>query len=123
MKIYDLIKMKTIFVPYYNDKLSAALSYKIFKLCNLIEQEEQFYNQKMQEIIDEFGEKSDGKFVTDNNGNVKIIADRIDDAHKAINELRDIEVDTPNIVFTLDELSEIKLSVMDMVALEELIKE
>ena len=124
MKIYDLIKTKTIFVPYYNEKLSATLSYKIFKLCNFIEQEEQFYNQKMQSIIEEFGKRTDdGNLVIDDAGNVKIIEDRIDDAHKAIEELRDIEVEAPSVEFTLDELSGMKLSVRDISVLEPFIKE
>ena len=59
MKIYNLIKIKEMFAPHYNEKLSVGLSYKIYKLCNSIEQEERFFNQKRQDVIEEFGQRDE----------------------------------------------------------------
>jgi hypothetical protein len=119
MQIYNLIQIKEIFTPHYNEKLSVGLSYKIYKLCNSIEQEERFFNQKRQDVIEEFGQKNDdGSLAVNDQGFIQIIAGKEQDAQKALDELTAIDVDMPNITFTLDELSEIKLSVMDMAALE-----
>ena len=124
MKIYKLIQIKEIFTPHYNEKLSVGLSYKIYKLCNAIEQEERFFNQKRQDVIEEFGQKdADGGLVINDKGFVKIQEDKEQEAQKALDELTAIDVDMPNITFTIDELSEIKLSVMDMAVLEGLIIE
>ena len=54
---------------------------------------------------------------------IKIIPDNIDDAQNAMNELNAINIDVPRIKFTLDELSEIKLSVHDIAALDGFIEE
>lgn len=124
MKIYNLIQIKEIFTPHYNEKLSVGLSYKIYKLCNSIEQEERFFNKKRQDVIDEFGQKdADGQLVISDDGFVKIQDGKEQDAQKALDELTAIDVDVPNVTFTIDELSEIKLSVMDMAVLEGLIIE
>ena len=122
MKLYNLIQVKNTFASHYNEKLSAGLSYKIYKLCNSIEQEEQFFNQKKQAIIEEFGQKdANGQFVVDDNGFVKIIDGKEPDAQRALDDLTSVDVEIPNVAFTIDELSEIKLSVRDMAVLEELI--
>ena len=46
-----------------------------------------------------------------------------DECNKAFAELDAVEVEAPSTLFTLDELSEIKLSVEDMVALSPFITE
>ena len=124
MKIYNLIQIKDVFSPHYSEKLSVALSYKIYKLCNAIEQEEKFFNQKRQEIIDEFAQRDEnGQIVVNDKGFVQFDADKAEEAHKMLNDLSSVDVDVPNVKFKIDELSEIKLSVMDMAVLEPLIEE
>ena len=124
MKLYQLIQIKNTFAPHYEEKISASLSYKIFKLCNSIEQEEKFFNQKRQSIIEEFGKRDDnGQFITNDQGFIKMIDGKEADAQKALDELVAVDVDINVPTFTLDELSEIKLSVKDMVILTDIITE
>ena len=54
---------------------------------------------------------------------IRIVEDKIAEAEKAMRELNEIEVEVPNIKFTLDELDELKLSVADMFALDAFIEE
>ena len=124
MRIYNLIQIKDVFSPHYSEKLSVALSYKIYKLCNVIEQEEKFFNQKRQEIINDFAQRyENGQIVVNDKGFVQFEADKVEEAHKMLNDLSAVDVDVPNVKFKIDELSEIKLSVMDMAVLEPLIDE
>lgn len=123
MEIIRIIQAKNVFSPHFMAKLKPSLSYKIYKLCRFAEQEEQFYNEKRNAIIEEFAERDENGFIINNDGMIKIIPDNIDDAQNAMNELNAINIDVPRIKFTLDELSEIKLSVHDIAALDGFIEE
>ena len=123
MKIGKLVNAKGVLAPLCKEKLSPKLSYKLMKLINKIEEEATFFNTKMQEILDEYCEKDDnGEFVY-LDGGIKIKEEHKAKCTQALTELHSIEVETPNIKFTIDELSEVKLSVEDMMALDEFIEE
>lgn len=124
MKLYNLIQIKNIFAPHIQEKLSMGLSYKIFKLIKRIEEEESFFEQKRQEIINEFGEKDGaGQLAISAEGFVQIPPDRQTAAQKALDELAQLEVELPQIVFTIDELADIKFSIQEVALLEPLLKE
>ena len=124
MNIRTLLDVKYIFVQIAQTKISSKLAYKIMKFYKSIEVEEKFYNSKKTEIINLYSEKdSTGYPVVDDNDNVVIIPDKIQEAHEAMNELNNINVEIPNIKFTLDELEELKLSVADMYILDAFIEE
>ena len=123
MQIGTLIKTKNVLVQFFTEKLTPKLSYKLMKFISKIETEEKFFNEKMREIIDKYGEKDEkGKLIPMDNG-IKLKDGTAFECNKEIAELESIEVEAPNITFTLDELSEIKLSVQDMFLLSEFIIE
>lgn len=123
MKLQELVKIKSVFAPIVRLKLSPKLSYKIMKLLKEIEFDETFLNNKIKELIDEYGERDkSGKFVIEN-GNIVIQKDKEQECQKALLELNNLEVDKPTCSFTLNELQEITLSVQDMAIIENLIKE
>lgn len=124
MKLYNLIQIKSIFVPHIQKKLSMGLSYKIYKLIKYIEEEESFFEQKRQEIINEFGEKDGaGQLAISAEGFVQIPLDRQAAAQKALDELAQLEVELPQIIFTIDELADIKFSIQEVALLEPLLRE
>ena len=123
MEIIRIIQAKEVFAPHFQEKLAPSLSYKIYKLCKFAEQEELFYNQKRRELIEEYAQRDENGAIINNNGKINIIQGRIAEAQSAMAELESIDVEVPNIKFTLDELSEIRLSVTDIVALNGFIKE
>lgn len=123
MIIVNLIKAKEVLEPLLQQKVSPKLSYKIMKFVSKIEVEETFYNSKLKEIINKYGLKdSNDEFVT-SDGGIKIIDGLQEECKSALIELDSTEVENPNIKFTLDELSEIKLSAIDMFALDAFIDE
>lgn len=124
MNIITLIDAAKIFSQFAQTKISSKLAYKIMKFCKSVATEEEFYNMKRNEIIDTYATKDEnGQIVTDDNGMIVIIKDRIADANKAMNDLNNIEVDVPNIKFTLDELDSLELSVAEMFTLDAFIEE
>ena len=124
MNIITLINAAKIFEKFAQTKLSSKLAYKIMKFCKSVASEEEFYNTKRSEIINAYAIKDDnGQLAVDNNGMISIMPDKIDEANAALQELNSIEVEAPNIKFTLDELEGLELSVVDMFALDAFIEE
>ena len=124
MNILTFINAAKIFNQVAQTKISSKLAYKIMKLCKSAIEEEEFYNNKRSEIINEYAEKDEnGQVVVSDDGMISIIQGKIDEAQAALVELGNIEVDVPNIKFTLAELEELKLSVADMFVLDVFIEE
>lgn len=123
MKISKLIAAKETMKPLCQERVSPKLAYKFMKFLSKIETEEQFYNTKMREIIETYGERDDkGGFVFVGEG-IKIVKDKIDECNKKIADLSETEVDAPDIYFSIDELSEVKMSAKEILALSDFIKE
>lgn len=124
MNILTFINATKIFNQVAQTKVSSKLAYKIMKLCKAAIAEEEFYNNKRNEIINEYAVRDeDGKISVSDDGMISIVKDKIQEAEMALKELNEIEVDVPNIKFTLDELDELKLSVADMFVLDAFIEE
>ena len=124
MNIVTFINAVKIFNQFGQVKVSARLAYKIVKLCKSAQIEEEFYNARRNEIINEYALRDEnGQIVVSNDGVIRIIEDKMDAANNALKELNDIEVEVPNIKFTLSELDEFKLSIADMFALDAFIEE
>lgn len=123
IKVGKLIRAKGVLIPYFKAKLSPKLSYKLMKFINQIETEERFFNEKLKEIINLYGEKDDKGNLIPLDGGIKIKDDEREECNNALEELDSVEVEMPTVDFTLEELNEIKLSIEDMVALSDFIKD
>ena len=123
MRIIELIKAWKVINSRADEKVSASLAYKMMKFMKASETEDAFFNKKMKEIIDRYGEKDgDGKLVYAGGG-VSIGKDNIEECKKAICELECTEAIAPDIRFPLGELEQLKLSMSEIFALEEFITE
>ncbi len=124
MKLNKLIGIRNILVAHANDRVYAKVAYKMMKFIKASEDEDAFYNTKLKELIETHGEKDAmGKFAKDKIGNIKIKADSIDECREAIRLLEETDVDCPNIHFCIEELSELRLSMSEMYAIDEIIIE
>lgn len=124
MKIQKLIKAKKVILEHIEDKITPKLGYKLMKFCKALDAEEEFFDGKMSEIVAIYCKRNDdGTYVKNENGGIEIMDDKLDECHKAIDELNSVEVEKPNFFFTVDELSELKLSISDLLYLEDFIEE
>lgn len=124
MNIITLLSAAQIFMQFDQTKIAPKLAYKIMKFCKAVSVEEEFFNTKRNEIIDTYAVKDEnGKVAVTDDGMISIAQDKILDANSALYELKNIEVDVPNIKFTLEELEAFELSVSDMFALDAFIEE
>lgn len=117
MKIIDLINAKNAFDLNCKYDGDMQLALKVVKFIKAIETETDFYNEKYSEIISRHAEKDkNGNIIRCENG-LKIKKDCIDSCTKDINELNNLEVEKPNVLFTPDELEKCDLTGNDIYAI------
>lgn len=119
MKMYEILNLSGIYESIKNEKMPIKTAYKLSKLIKTIEEEDQFYRTKFQELIEEYGEKDEnGQYVLINNDtSVKIIDGKQKECSEKMNDLQNIEVKTPDIKFALEELESINMTVEMITAL------
>ena len=106
-----------------NTKMNIKTSYKIMKFLKSIEQERSFFDSKMKEIIEEFGEKKeDGTPNIMENGNISIIKGKEMECAEAMKELEALEIEIPDTKFSLEELDELELSPREIFSLDPIIE-
>lgn len=115
MKIMNstLITLEPVFNQMANQHLPVRTLYKLSKLSKTVSEEMEFYRDKMRSIIMEYAEKDEDGNPTQENGNVKIVPEKITDCNNEIGELLALEIELPDIVFSLDELEKLDLSLED----------
>ena len=95
-------------------KVPAKVAYKFNKLCNALKNDADFYRVELNKIIERYGERDEnGSLIPLEYGGVKIKSEDMPTAQKEINNLDTLEVDAPDIKFTIDELDGLQLSIED----------
>ena len=108
-----------------NEKIPLKTAYKFNKLLNILEKELSFYQEKINEIISNYSQKDeDGNpILSEDKTSVQIVKDKIEECQKKMEELSNIEFEINDISFSLDELENIDLTVLEVRSLMPLIKE
>ena len=125
MKLYELLEARTVINKNIDQtkSISAPLAYKIMKLMKNTQNDCDFYQEKFNAILAEYGEKDDdGQLIQENNG-IKIQDGKMEECTSKVNELNNTEIELPKIKFTLEELKPYNFSVIDMAKIDELIQE
>lgn len=124
MKLSNLIRARNVLLSHANDKVFGKVAYKMVKFIKASEDEDAFYNTKIKELIETYAERDEnGKCIADKSGNIKIDPSRIQECKDAADALESTDVEVPNIKFTPDELSGLRLSMSEVFALDEFITE
>lgn len=109
VEVFDFLNLRNKII---DKKLPIKTSYKLTRFFNQLEEEAKFFNETLQKIIDEYGQKDEnGNFIfTDNGQGVKIKEDKYNECMGKIEELNSIEVKLNYIPsFTLEELEGLDL--------------
>lgn len=108
------------FPNFYNQIRSNPLpfktAHKLSKLSKATEEEIGFYREKMAELIEQYAQKDDGgNYVYINNGrDIAIIPDKIQECQSKIHELETMEIELPDIGFSVDEFENTTLTVDEL---------
>ena len=118
-----LLKARAIIEQNADEKVDISLSLKMFKFKKQTDDAIEFYQKRINEILRQYGEKDkDGKQQYDEKGNALIDKNHLADCRTAILEVEQCEMEKPEVLFEVDELKELKLSMNDIAVLEDFIK-
>ena len=114
MSLYDNIK---------SAKIPVATAYKFSLLFKDLKQHSTFYQEELTKVVDEYAVRGeDGKIVSYGTDSVKLQEDKLDEAQKRFAELVELEVEVPDITFTIEELEKLELTVADLEILSNFIQ-
>lgn len=119
MKFNDIFIVQKVLRQLGTSKLPVKTSYKIAKLLLAIDEEAKLYDKQFEGIRDTYAETTeDGNFVfTEDGRNIKIKEGLEKECNAAVLELNNIEVELPNVIFSIDELAESTISAEELVFL------
>ena len=126
MKLSEAFQILEIRNNLINQKLPIKTSYKLTRFFSSLEGEAKFFNETLQKIINEYGERdANGNFVLIDDGQgIKIQKDKDKECMDKINELNNLEANLTYVPeFTLDELEPLELEMKYINLLLPFIKE
>lgn len=125
LKMQDILNFSAFYETVKSQKLSMKIAYRLAQLSKAIDGELQFYREKLQTIIQEYGEMdADGQPVSTEDGNgIKLRPGTDMQCMAAMHELQMLDVNLPDIKFHLEDFGDIELSMTEMAAILPFIEE
>lgn len=119
------IELQNLLGRLRNEKISIKTAYKFNKVVDILEKELNFYTKQLSKIIDKYALKDENgrPVLSEDKTSIQIKEDKIEDCQREMNELSTITFDINDISFTLEELGNINLTILETRILMPLIKE
>ena len=116
LRMQELLGFTNFHESVKDKKIPIKTAYKLAKLSNAIEKEIAFYQEKLRTIIMECAEldKEGNPVQTEDGQGIKIQKGKEEACAAAIVELQEIEVNLPDITFTLEEFSNLELTFVEL---------
>ncbi len=106
-----------------NKKFNIETQYKFIKLKKAIQEEQDIFQEQLQLNCQPFFETDEeGNPVMNNVGGFKIKKDKLNDCSFLVGKMTSMQVQLPDIYFTLDELKELNLTLDELLVLEPFVK-
>lgn len=125
MKMYEVLELQNLYNSISNTKMPLKTTYKFARLMKRAEAELEFYQEKFQQIIEEFGDKDEhGQYkLSEDKTSIAIIPGKEAECNARVMELRNLDIEINDIKFTIDELDGIDLSISELGCLMSLIED
>lgn len=124
MKMYEILELPKFYESIKDTKLPLKTTYKFTKLLKQAEEELAFYQTRFHEIIETYGVKENGQYkMTTDGSSVVIVSGKESECNKEIYELRNLDIEIPNIKFSIDELSALDVTISELSCLMTLIED
>lgn len=115
IKLSEILNFQNFYSKIKDKKLSIKTAYKFTKIFHVMDEEIKFYQTKLKEICETYGEKNeDNSFIFTEDGGIKIKEDKVTECQREIQALSNFTVEIPDFVFTIEELGDLELSVDDL---------
>lgn len=104
-------------------KFNISTQYKLIKIEKSILEEQEIFQEQIQVNCSEFFERDDnGNPLINDDGGYKIKKDKINECYRLMNKMTSLQIQIPDIYFSLDELTELDLTLGELMPLEPFIK-
>lgn len=124
IKMSEVLVLNNLYDRIKTQSTSIKTTYKLSKLFKAIQEENEFYTSELNKIIAEYAEHDEnGNPVFLEGGGIKVKEGFAQTTKEKLNELWELNVELPDVQFTLDELDAISLTVEEFNPLLPFIKE
>lgn len=119
MKLIEQISARMVLINHANERLPIQLGYKIAMYIRASENDAKFYQQKLDEILEEFAAKDpEGKFLHTKDNNIVIQNGKVDECKQRVKELEMTEVNPIALEkFEIGELAPIQFTADELLKL------
>lgn len=118
MKLITLLTARKT-LPLDIAEIDIQLKYKIMKFIKSTNSDEEFYRSEIENIVSKYAQHDqDGNVKQNQNGDILIDVNMAEQFQKAIDALNNTEIDTKNFSLSMDEISQLKLNVKQMLDLD-----
>ena len=119
LKMYQLNDFPTFFEKVKSQKLPFKTSYRLTLLSQEVQKHIDFYQEKFRETLFEYGKKDEGGNLmpTEDGQGILLIEETMNEAYQKLAELRDLDVELPNVKFSPDDFDKVELSPEEMLVI------
>lgn len=118
MKLAQLITARNTLLKHKDVETNPSAAYKIMKFLKASDDDEIFYRDEINKILERFAEKTE-----DGCASIPRGSEQEKEAYKAVEELDNTAANEPILKLTLDDLTAFKLSVAEMATLDAFIED
>ena len=122
--INDVIALREIYPKFKDRYLPIKASYKLAKIFKAVDENYEFYTEKLNEIVNEYAQRDENGNIVQTEGGtgIKVQQNKIEECNEKLNELSELEVDLPDMKLSIDDFGEFDFSVEQMVILEKILE-
>lgn len=104
-------------------QFSIQTQYKFLKLNKALAEELEIYHKQRAGLQRFFELDENGQPIISEDGGIRVQIDKVDELNQAIEEIDSVEIQIPDLYFSLDELENLGLTLGELEVLEPFIKE
>lgn len=116
LKMYQITDFPAFFEKIKSQKLPFKTSYHMTLLANKIQEHVNFYQESFRNLLLEYSKKDErgNPIPTKDGQGVLLIEETIDEAYTKLNELQQLDVEIPDVKFSIEDFSNVELTVAEM---------
>lgn len=125
LKMYEVLDFASFFEKAKSQRLPFKTAYQLTLLSKEIEKHTAFYQEGFQQLISDYAQrdKNDNYVSTSDGQGILLKQDYLDEAHKKFAELRELDVELPDISFSPTAFEAMELSLDEISIIMPFIKE
>lgn len=125
IKMSQAMQINRLYPKFNSRSLPIKVTYKLSKLFSALSKEEEFYSSEFKKLLEEYAmyDEEGRLMLSEDKENILLRQDELKEAQKKFMELENLEVEIPDIEFSLDDLDGIELSIEECLLLTPFINE